>query len=139
MKIDNLLKPAIICMSIILLYITYQMVIVSPVYTEYKKIKCIDGDTFAIDNVYYRLMYIDTAEKGEPTYVASSKFTCDYLKTKDFKLEINGKDKYNRELVYVYTQEDSLNKLLIQKCLAKPFYGKTAYWIERLYNNCIVY
>lgn len=102
-----------------------------------QEIKCVDGDTFKYGNVWYRLAYIDTAERGEPTYVASSKFTCDYLRHNDFKLKTHGKDIYGRTLVEVNPQlEYSLNELLIKECLAIPFYGKSSDRVLRLYNNC---
>jgi len=84
---------------------------------NYGAIKCVDGDTFAIGSVYYRLAYIDTAEKDEPTYVASSKFTCDYLNHNKFKLKTLGLDKYGRTLVIVNPDKVfTLNELLIREC-----------------------
>lgn len=102
-------------------------------------IKCVDGDTFAIGKTYYRLAYIDTPEKGEPGYKASSKFTCDYLnKNDEIVMRKLGKDKYNRELVVIDndTEQDTLNNILISKCLAEPFYGKTTQNVLDLYNKC---
>lgn len=125
----------------ILMYIANSLlllVIISAVYTHYTKkdIQCIDGDTFSIGNVYYRLAYIDTTEKGEPTYVASSKFACDYLKHNDIHLTNIGTDIYDRKLVVVNIDKMySLNDLLVKECLAEPFYSKTTDNIINLYNK----
>jgi len=102
-------------------------------------IKCIDGDTFAIGQTYYRLAYIDTGEIDEPTYVASSKYTCEYLMHNDFKLKKLGKDNYDRTLVIVNPNNlYTLNDLLVKDCLADPFWGKTTDSIMKFYNNCKV-
>lgn len=111
---------------------------------ETRGLKCIDGDTFAIGNKYYRLSYIDTAEKDMPTYVASSEFTCNYLKDKTIVMEEHGKDIYGRTLVVVFKAERqfsysikmNLNELLVSKCLAIPFYGNTTEEIIELYSKC---
>jgi len=102
-----------------------------------KFINCVDGDTFSIGKIYYRLAYVDTAEKGEPTYVASSKFTCDYLHHNKIKLKELGLDKYGRTLVEVNPQKVfTLNELLIRECLAKPFWNKTTGDIIAYYKYC---
>lgn len=107
-------------------------------YSTSKNIQCIDGDTFAIGKTYYRLAYIDTAEKGSPTYVTSSEFTCNYLHHNKIDLTIVGNDTYDRELVVVNIDKMySLNDLLIKECLAEPFWTITTDKILSLYNdNC---
>lgn len=104
-------------------------------------IQCQDGDTFAINSVYYRLAYIDTPEKGYPGHKAASVFTCDYLNNNADELAIwkLGKEKYGRELAIIGNNREQtiLNSLLISKCLAEPFYGKSTSVIVDLYNdNC---
>ena len=109
-------------------------------------LKCVDGDTFAIGQTYYRLSYMDTPEKGQHNYKKSSNFTCDWLSNNKFILELHGLDKYGRTLVVVWklqrsytdaTPGVSLNEILIKKCLAEPFYGKTTKeTMDLYYNNC---
>ena len=101
-------------------------------------IKCVDGDTFSINSTYYRLSYIDTPERGEPLYEEASKYSCYFLKNRNVKLKEHGLDKYNRTLVEVIDINGfSLNRLLVEDCLATPFYGKTTSEIVNLYNtNC---
>ena len=102
-------------------------------------IQCQDGDTFAINDTWYRLAYIDTPEKGYPGYKAASKFTCDYLQANkdNLSMESLGKEKYGRELVIIGNNEEQtiLNMLLISNCLAEPFYGKSTSRVVDLYNN----
>lgn len=102
-----------------------------------KFLTCVDGDTFKWGDTWYRLSFMDTAEKGEPTYVASSKYTCDYLRHNDFTLKTHGKDIYGRTLVEVNPQHEyTLNELLVRECLAEPFYGKTNQTILDLFKEC---
>lgn len=109
-----------------------------------KGLQCIDGDTFSIGNKYYRLAYVDTAEKGEPTYVASSEFTCDYVKDKTITMEEKGQDIYGRTIVVVskaerqfsYSKKMNLNELLVSKCLAEPFWNNTTEEIIKIYGKC---
>jgi endonuclease YncB( thermonuclease family) len=101
-------------------------------------INCIDGDTFSINSNYYRLSYIDTPERSEPLYKEASKYSCYFLKNRNVKLKEHGLDKYNRTLVEVIDINGfSLNRLLVDGCLATPFYGKSTKEIVNLYNiNC---
>jgi len=112
--------------------------------TNASDIKCVDGDTFAVDKKYYRLSYIDTPEKNEAGYREASNFTCNYLKNNILLLEEKGLDKYGRMLVVVwkiqhhYTDAnpgENLNELLIKNKMAIPFYGKTTKNILYLYDN----
>ena len=110
-------------------------------------IKCVDGDTFAIGKTYYRLSYVDTPEKYDPGYKEASEFTCNYIKNNFLILEEKGTDKYGRTLVVVWKLQhhytdanpgENLNELLIKKCLAEPFYGKSSDTVLRLYKeNCV--
>lgn len=112
------------------------------IFNKKDELKCVDGDTFVINNRYYRLSNIDTPEKGESKYKEASEFTCNYIKygNEDVHLDANGLDIYHRILVDVskpYYGTETLNEKLIADCLAEPFYGKTTDKIIKLYNkNC---
>lgn len=118
------------------------MMLLSWVKDNIEVANCIDGDTFSINDRYYRLAYIDTPEKGEPKYKEASEFTCNYIKYSGEKvlLSADGLDIYHRILVIVskpYYGTETLNEELIKNCLAEPFYGKTTDDILNLYNkNC---
>lgn len=130
MKILNVL----LCLVIIVLICRYDNI---DYRQRYGGIKCIDGDSFRIYQTEYRLAYVDTPEYYEPTSVASSKFTCNWLKSNDIVLNEKGKDLYNRILVEVVDGQGlSLNEQLVSNCLAEPFYGKTKQVILDLYKSC---
>lgn len=99
---------------------------------------CVDGDTFKIAGTTYRLSNVDTPEKGEKNYTKASEYTCKLLNENVFALTKHGEDKYNRTLTEVKTKDNKdLGYLLIENCLAEPFYGNTTDEIINAYkNNC---
>lgn len=130
-------------LPLILLIAFAALFIIWPFYTpdNSSNLRCIDGDTFAIGKKFYRLSYIDTPEKGQDNYKEASKFTCDWMNSNYVLFEDDGIDKYGRQLVIVWklygNNDISLNQLLVEKCLAEPFYNKTTDNILRSYNqNC---
>ncbi len=112
--------------------------------------KCVDGDT-AIFNVNdneekFRFLAIDTPESVHPTKKVesfgkeASNFTCDLLKNaKTIKIEFDKnsdkKDKYGRYLAWVYVDDVMIQKILLEKGLAKIayIYGKYDY-MDELYK-----
>lgn len=103
--------------------------------------KCVDGDTawFRIENsiIKARFLAIDTPEstnKIEPYGKEASKYTCNLL-TKAKKIEIeydpnsDKTDKYNRDLVWVFADNELLQEKIIENGLAevKYIYGKYKY------------
>ena len=108
---------------------------------KFKSITCIDGDTFQLNNEYIRLSWIDTPEKGEYNYNQASLFTCNWLNQNNWTLNRLGVDKYDRTLAEIHLRGsksplDSLNSLLVSKCLAEPFYTNTTPEIIKLNNKC---
>ena len=111
---------------------------------EVKLIKCIDGDTakMLVDNteIKIRFLAIDTPEtvnpnkKTEEYGMYASKYTCKKLKSSK-KIEIayeegiTKKDKYGRELVWVYLDSKLLQEDLINNGYAKVkyIYAKYSY------------
>ncbi len=97
--------------------------------------KCVDGDTakFKKNNktITARFLAIDTPEtkhpkKGEEPYgKEASNFTCNTLKRAN-KIEIeydgNKQDKYDRHLVWVFTDDTLLQDEIIKKGYAKVAY-----------------
>ena len=96
--------------------------------------KCVDGDTawFNLNNevIKVRFLAIDTPEsttKKEIFGKEASNFTCNKLKTAK-KLEIkydknsDKKDKYDRHLAWVFTDNKLLQDLIIKEGLAKVAY-----------------
>lgn len=99
--------------------------------------KCIDGDTAKVkidgDIKTLRFLAIDTPEskhpnkKAEPFGKEASNYTCSKLEAAD-KITIeydkasDRTDKYNRELVWIFTDGELLQKYLIKRGYAKVAY-----------------
>lgn len=103
--------------------------------------KCVDGDTawFILEDkeIKARFLAIDTPEstnKIEPYGKEASEYTCNMLKNAK-KIEIeydpdsDEKDKYDRHLVWVFTDEELLQNKIIENGLAevKYIYGNYLY------------
>lgn len=104
---------------------------------EVKLVKCIDGDTarLMIDGKEekVRFLAIDTPETKHPTKgvepygLQASKYTCNKL-TNAKKIEIeydensDKQDRYNRQLVWVFTDDKLLQNELVKKGYAKVTY-----------------
>lgn len=98
--------------------------------------ECVDGDTFKlkVNNVIktYRLLAVDTPETVKPNTpiqpygMEASKYTCNKLKSaKIIKVEHDQKakkDKYNRDLIWLWLDNKLLNKELVEIGYAKVAY-----------------
>lgn len=133
--------------------------------------KCVDGDTayFYLDDeeIKFRFLAIDTPESTttiEPYGKEASEFTCNLLKTAS-KIEIeyddnsDKTDKYDRELAWIFVDNNLLQDLIIKEGLAKVayLYGNYKYtyileaseieaknqklniWSEKTANNSLYY
>ena len=81
--------------------------------------RVIDGDTFESEDAVYRLVNINTPEKGEKGYLEAKSFL-KILENKTVEIELIGLDKYSRTLVKVYSPK-YVNLELIEKGMAKKF------------------
>ena len=99
--------------------------------------ECVDGDTanfiYKNEKITARFLAIDTPEtkhptKGEEPYgKEASDYTCTKIKNaKEIKLEYDNDsdklDKYDRHLVWVFVDEELLQKKLVSKGLASVAY-----------------
>lgn len=104
---------------------------------EVKFAKCVDGDTarFIMNNkeVKVRFLAVDTPEtshptKGEEPYGKEAKdFTCDMLKSAskielEFDKNSELKDKYDRYLAWIFTDDYLLQSELVKNGLAEVAY-----------------
>ena len=126
---------ATLCWGIAAIFISIFIVVMI---ADKEVLTCIDGDTFQQGETYYRLSFMDTPEKGETNYTKASEYTCNFLNNNKINLDEKGLDKYGRTLVEVTDSKGfSLNYLLVENCLAEPFYGKTTEEILNIHNlNC---
>lgn len=99
--------------------------------------KCVDGDTANVikdgKEIKIRMLAIDTPETKHPTKgiepfgKEASNFTCNAIKNSN-KLEIeyddnsDKKDKYDRELVWLFVDGNLFQEKLVEKGLAKVAY-----------------
>ena len=126
--------------------------------------KCVDGDTawFKINNSRkkYRFLSIDTMELDTEFGKSTSHYVCNLLSNaNNIEIEYSKygetKDKYNRELVFVYIDNELLQEKLISEGFAKIKYVYAKYeyldkfielesnakskklglWKEESYNN----
>ena len=110
-------------------------------------INCIDGDTarFKEDgNTYtYRFLGINTPEVGDNSeeYGESARdFTCEKLKNANniyisYEKTSSHTDKYDRQLVWVYVDDDLLQTLILKEGLAKVQYVYTKLtYLNKLYK-----
>jgi hypothetical protein len=82
--------------------------------------RVIDGDTFVSSNVSYRLLNINTPEKGTPESEQATNFLKSF-QGKSITIYIYDKDKYGRKLVKMYSNKTYLNLELIKKGFSTKF------------------
>lgn len=109
--------------------------------------KCVDGDTayfnMGDDVIKTRFLAIDTPEstnKIEKYGKDASKYTCDMLtKAKKIEIEYDGnntrKDKYDRDLVWIWIDNELLQKKLLEEGLAKVKYLYDDYEYTRILKD----
>lgn len=118
-------------------FLFINIIVVNAQTIEVKFSDCIDGDTakfiYKSEEITARFLAIDTPETVHPTKGVeefgkeASEYTCNKLKeSKEIKLEYDKDsdktDKYNRHLVWVFTDGELLQKKLVSKGLASVAY-----------------
>lgn len=85
--------------------------------------KVVDGDTIWVEGVgKIRLVGVNTPERNEPGFTEAKDFVTEKCLYKTVYLDIDdkkNKDRYNRTLAVVYTEDINLNKVLIQNGLGE--------------------
>ena len=82
--------------------------------------RVIDGDTFESGQDKFRLLGLNTPEKGELGYQEAKDFLSN-LTGKQVKVESKGKDNYGRNLAYVY-YDGLVNEEILKLGLASLYY-----------------
>jgi micrococcal nuclease len=88
-------------------------------------IKVLDGDTFVLSgDRRVRLLGIDTPEKGEPFSEAAKHFADSLLNGRHITIEFDRTqtDKYGRLLGYVRYREFFINKMMLERGLARLYF-----------------
>jgi len=107
--------------------------------------RIIDGDTIEIENkTSVRLLGINTPEKGEKYYQEAKNFLENLVLNKTIGLEAGreDKDKYQRELRYVFLNGENINVKLIEQGFANSYFpsGKDKYSEEfyQAWERCLI-
>lgn len=97
----------------------------------------VDGDTFWLQGVKYRISDIDTPEISEPrcqeerTLGETAKYRLQSLLNEGpfgLKAGLRDEDKYGRKLRAVYRGGRSLGSILVEEGLARPWTGQRMPW-----------
>lgn len=136
------MKKVVIIVSILFIFFVIFLLIQSDNKINVELDKCVDGDTawLRINNERkkYRFLNIDTMETETDFGLITSNYVCDLLSNaNDIKVEYSSfgekKDKYNRELVYVYIDDELLQEKLISDGYARLKYVYAKYeYLDKL-------
>lgn len=100
--------------------------------------RVIDGDTIVdSEGIHYRLLGVNTPEKGERLYLEAKKFLEKETLNKSLIVEKKGEDRYGRELAYIYDEKGkNINGEVIKEGYANFYFpsGKDRYY-QIFYNN----
>jgi len=105
--------------------------------------RVIDGDTIEINDSSYRLLGINTPEKGELYYAEAKQFLEQEVLNSTVKLYYTDqrKDRYSRDLVYVVFGNTNINVKLVENGFANIYYPskKDSYYskFESAWENCL--
>lgn len=105
---------------------------------DYKTVdveRVIDGDTIVTDSgEHVRLLGINAPETSskEEYSIEAKDYLSNLVLNKTVKLEITGKDLYNRTLAYIFLNNENVNEKLISNGLANFYFpeGKDEYYAE---------
>jgi hypothetical protein len=104
--------------------------------------RVIDGDTVVdVNGLHYRMLGINTPEKGEYIYEEAKKFTEEKVMNVSLIAEKKGKDLYDRELAYLYNGNENINKEIVEEGYASYYFpeGKDAHYEEfaKAWDDCL--
>lgn len=116
-------------------------------FKDYKTVsveRVIDGDTIVTDSKeHVRLLGINAPETStkEKYSMEAKQYLSNLTLNKTVKLEIEGKDLYNRTLAYVFLANENINEKMIEKGFANFYFPerKDEYYTEfkNIWEECI--
>tara|TARA_Y100000814_G_C12292962_1_gene389114 strand:- start:37 stop:555 length:519 start_codon:yes stop_codon:yes gene_type:complete len=138
-RLPQLPKNIKIIIGIIFIFIIYKTTSTGSDYKSAYVSKVIDGDTIEIDykSANIRLLGINTPEtkhphKREECFGQEASIELrKMIEGKKVKLDFNGKGKYDRDLVYVYINNKSINEHMISEGFA--YHSKYPHKYEKKY------
>jgi micrococcal nuclease len=104
--------------------------------------RVIDGDTVVVNGISVRLLGINTPERGEKYYSEAKTFLGGIVMNKTIYIERYGKDKYNRDLGYLFSSSgENINSEIVRRGYANYYFpsGKDYYYDEFVdsWTECI--
>lgn len=105
--------------------------------------RVVDGDTIIVNGSSVRLLGINTPEKGEKYYGEAKEFLESLILGKSFFIERYGKDKYYRDLAYIFDFEsgNNINLKIVEEGYGNYYFpsGKDKYSEEFFdaWNKCL--
>jgi len=153
MKIENYMKNKrekifLVILILLLFTINYNFIdsFLTEIFNSRESIvvdRVIDGDTIKANETSIRLLGINTPERGEKYYEEAKEFLQELILNKTIELEYGKEkyDKYNRILGYLFLNEKSINKKIIEQGFANYYFpsGKDKYYSEfkEAWKECI--
>jgi len=121
-EIIRILIFLLVVNNLVLFAYTYTASLTGKAIFEYANItRVIDGDTFEYELGKARLLGVNTPEKNQLYYDEAKDFLSEF-EGKQIKIEKKDKDKYERDLVYVYFNDELINKEILEKGLGSLYY-----------------
>lgn len=103
--------------------------------------RVIDGDTVVSNGTSIRLLGINAPERGEMYSAEASEFLEEMVLNKTVGVKVIGKDRYYRELAYLFIGSKNVNLELVKNGLSNFYFpsGKDAYYNEFLvaWKECL--
>ena len=92
--------------------------------------RVIDGDTVVSNGTSIRLLGINSPERGEMYSAEATEFLEDLVLNRSIGIKIIGKDKYYRELAYLFVDSENVNLKIVRNGYANFYFpsGKDAYY-----------
>jgi micrococcal nuclease len=84
--------------------------------------RVIDGDTVVVNGSSMRLLGINTPERGEIFYSEAKKYLEEEVLNKSLTAKGSEKDRYERELVYLYDGERNINLDIVREGYANYYF-----------------
>lgn len=119
------LKPTILTILILTSGIFYYQITGDAIFKTENVIvqRVIDGDTLELQNGQkVRLLGINTPEKSMTLSFEATNFLKNLAENKTLRLESQGIDKYGRTLAYLFTNNQNINRLILQEGLGTLYY-----------------
>ncbi len=121
--IIRILVFLVVINSLVLVAVIYPKFTGKTILEQINVTRVIDGDTFESGAEKYRLLGLNTPEKGELGYQQAKDFLSN-LTGKQVGVETASKDKYGRNLAYLYAPE-LINEQILKLGLASLYYYGT--------------